>query len=300
MQKKRANLHLPGLAETEPDSPRNAQSFFHIDTADRLMENLTVHVSHAFYRAGYYGWNAPEEKPSFNRLYYVTEGEGAVTLDGVRYEPRAGQLFIMPAGAVQTRFTPPEHPYSRYFCHFDARIGDWPLFQAGSAFQITDVSEPSKIETLFLEMIEQSERPGPFAALRVKACLLQLLAYCLEKGGHTGFMDRFMQGSEREKLARVLHYVDERLAETLEVEKLAELVHLHPNYFIPYFKKQMGITPMNYVQQKRIQLARRLLTSTDNGISSIAERVGMDAAHFSRTFKKATGVSPSAYRNSTR
>lgn len=273
---------------------------FRAETANRLLENLTVHVSHAFYRASYVGWNAPEEKPSFNRLYYVTQGEGAVTLDGVRYEPRAGQLFIMPAGTVQTRFTPPEHPYARYFCHFDARIGEWPLFQAGSAFQIADVDEPERIASLFREMIQESESPGPFSALRVKACLLQLLAYCLERGGHYGFMDRFMQGSERGKLARVLEYIDHHLQEPLEVETLAELVHLHPNYFIPYFKKQMGVPPMNYVQRKRIESARRLLTATDIGITDIAERIGMDPAHFSRTFKKATGVSPRSYRNSTR
>ncbi|OWA34790.1 AraC family transcriptional regulator [Saccharibacillus sp. O16] len=273
---------------------------FRAETADRLLENLTVHVSHAFYRAGYFGWNSPEEKPSFNRLYYVTEGEGAVTLDGVRYEPRAEQLFIMPAGAVQTRFTPPEHPYSRYFCHFDARIGEWPLFQAGSAFHIADVTDSEQIEGLFRELIQQSERPGPFSALRVKACLLQLLAYCLERGGDHGVMDRFMQGSERGKLAQVLEYIDDRLHDSLEVETLAELLHLHPNYFIPYFKKQMGVTPMSYVQRKRIERARRLLTSTDTGITAIADQIGMDPAHFSRTFKKATGVSPSAYRNSTR
>ncbi|QDH20601.1 AraC family transcriptional regulator [Saccharibacillus brassicae] len=264
------------------------------------LENLTVHVSHAFYRAGYFGWNAPEEKPSFNRLYYVTEGEGAVTLDGIRYEPRPGQLFIMPAGAVQTRFTPPGNPYSRYFCHFDAKIGGWPLFRAGSPFHLADAADPGTVEALFRDMIGQSEHPGPFAALRVKACLLQLLACCLERSGHDEHSELAAQAGERGKLSAVLEYIEARLEEPLEVERLAEIVHLHPNYFIPYFKKQMGTTPMSYVQHKRIEFARRLLTSTDMGISLIADRVGMDPAHFSRTFKKTTGVSPSTYRNSTR
>ncbi|GGO09696.1 helix-turn-helix domain-containing protein [Saccharibacillus kuerlensis] len=280
--------------------PSDADDRFQMDMPARILENLTVNVSHAFYRAGYYGWNAPEEKPSFNRLYYLTEGEGAVTLDGIRYEPHAGQLFIMPAGTVQTRFTSPDNPYSRYFCHFDAKIGDWPLFQSGSPFHTANVAEPARIEALFREMIEQSDHPSPFAVLRIKACLLQLLAYYLEQGGHKAFMDRFMEGSEHGKLAQVLEYIDTRLHEPLEVEMLAELVHLHPNYFIPYFKKQLGTTPMSYVQRKRIELARRLLTATNIEISTIAERVGMEPSHFSRTFKKATGVSPSTYRNSTR
>lgn len=282
-----------GLAQDAADGGRP-------DFSGGLLENLTVHVSHAFYRAGFYGWNAPEEMPSFNRLYYLTEGEGMVTLNGVRYYPKAGQLMIMPAGTVQTRTTTRENPYSRYFCHFDARIGAWPLFHAAPNLYLCPVDEPERILSLFGEVLTLADRPGPFAAMRIKACLLELLAYCLENGGYSDFMDHFMQTDERGKLAKVLEYIELHLSEPLEVEMLAELVHLHPNYFIPYFKKHLGVTPMHYVQQKRIELAKRLLSFSDAGISDIADRVGMELAHFSRSFKKAAGVSPSAYRNSTR
>jgi len=276
------------------------QSPMNPEAAHRLLQHLTVHVSHAFYREGYYGWNASEEKPSFNRLYYITEGKGSVTLDGVRYEPSAGQLFIMPAGLVQTRFTFQESPYTRYFCHFDAQIGNWQLFQNSTVLSLINVDDAKQVQHWFQEMIQQSEHPSPFASLRVKACLLQLLAYCLEKGDYAPLIYEFMQDHEREELACVLQYIDDRLHEPIEIENLAEIVHLHPNYFIPYFKKQIGTTPMHYVQQKRIEQARRLLISTDYGISSIAEQIGMQPAHLSRTFKKITGVSPSAYRNSTK
>lgn len=282
-----------GLAQVAADAGRP-------DYSGGLLENLTVHVSHAFYRAGFYGWNAPEETPSFNRLYYLTEGEGMVTLNGVRYYPKAGQLMIMPAGTVQTRTTTRENPYSRYFCHFEARIGAWPLFHAAPNLYLCPVDEPERILSLFGEVLTLADRPGPFAAMRIKACLLELLAYCLEKGGYSDFMDHFMQTDERGKLAKVLEYIELHLSEPLEVETLAELVHLHPNYFIPYFKKHLGVTPMHYVQQKRIEQAKRLLSFSDAGISEIADRVGMELAHFSRSFKKAAGVSPSAYRNSTR
>ncbi|MFD1906995.1 helix-turn-helix domain-containing protein [Paenibacillus rhizoplanae] len=98
----------------------------------------------------------------------------------------------------------------------------------------------------------------------------------------------------------MLGYIDQRLMRPLTVEELAERVHLHPNYFIPYFKKFIGVPPMQYVQLKRMELAKRQLSYTDFSISSIAEQVGMELAHFSKVFKKSTGVSPSAYRSSTR
>ncbi|MNI88944.1 DNA-binding transcriptional regulator AraC [compost metagenome] len=57
---------------------------------------------------------------------------------------------------------------------------------------------------------------------------------------------------------------------------------------------------MRYVQLKRMELAKRLLSGSKFSIGGIAEEVGMELAHFSKVFKKTTGVSPSAYRSSTR
>lgn len=106
--------------------------------------------------------------------------------------------------------------------------------------------------------------------------------------------------TERNKLGKVLAYIQEHLCEPIEIEALAHLVHLHPNYFIPYFKKIMGVTPMHYVQQKRMEEAKRLLTFTDSSIADIAEQLGMQLAHFSRQFKSHAGISPTSYRACTR
>ncbi|MBT2290836.1 helix-turn-helix transcriptional regulator [Paenibacillus albidus] len=265
----------------------------------RLLENLTVTVTHAHYRNTYYGWNRTEQSPSFNRLYFLDSGEGSVTLNGVIHYPKPHQLMIMPAGTTQSTVTVMDNPYARYFCHFDARIGEWPLFHAANKLYISDAPDPDEVRRIFAEMIRLYQNNDFLSTLRIHASLLQLLAICLESGGYTDFMNEFFQTSEQGKLAHVLNYIDERLPYPMEVEELAELVHLHPNYFIPYFKKFTGVPPMHYVQFKRMEFAKRLLTYSDSGISDIAEQVGMELAHFSKYFKKSTGVTPSAYRKST-
>ncbi|MNP59731.1 Bifunctional transcriptional activator/DNA repair enzyme AdaA [compost metagenome] len=113
-------------------------------------------------------------------------------------------------------------------------------------------------------------------------------------------MTQFIHTGDHGKLAHVLHYIDNSLNKPIEIDELAELVHLHPNYFIPYFKRFMGVTPMAYVQLKRMEHAKRQLSYTDYSISDIAEQVGMELAHFSKYFKKTMGLSPSTYRNSTK
>ncbi|MEK4064874.1 MULTISPECIES: helix-turn-helix domain-containing protein [unclassified Paenibacillus] len=265
-----------------------------------LLQNLTVTVTHAHLSSRYPGWNRLNETPSFNRLYFIDGGEGKVILNGQAHYPRPGQLMIMPAGSTQTTETSPDNPYKRYFCHFDAHIGEWPLFHTGNKLYICDVAEPDAIREIFTEMIIRFPEENLLSTMRNQAALLHMLALCLEDGGYSDFMGELAHTSGQKQLANVLQYIEQRLTQPMEVEELAELVHLHPNYFIPYFKKYMGVPPMHYVQLKRMELAKRQLSYSTSSISDIAAQVGMELAHFSKYFKKSTGVSPSAYRNSTR
>ncbi|MHA6532014.1 AraC family transcriptional regulator [Paenibacillus sp. BAC0078] len=266
----------------------------------RLLQNLNVTVTHAQLSTRYPGWNRTNETPSFNRLYFIDSGEGKVIINGVVHYPKPGQLMIMPAGSTQTTETSPSNPYARYFCHFDAQISEWPLFHSANKLYISDAADPDAVRDIFNEMIALFQDEGFLATLRIQASLLNLLAMCLEAGGYSDFVGELVHTSDQGKLSNVLQYIDQRLKQPMEVEELAELVHLHPNYFIPYFKKFMGVPPMQYVQLKRMELAKKKLSSTDLSISDIAEQVGMELAHFSKYFKKTTGVSPSAYRSSTR
>ncbi|MDQ0194394.1 helix-turn-helix domain-containing protein [Paenibacillus wynnii] len=266
----------------------------------RLLENLTVTVTHAQLSSKYPGWNRTNETPSFNRLYFIDKGEGKVILNGITHFPKPGQLMIMPAGSSQTTETSLENPYTRYYCHFEARIGEWPLFHSANKLFIGDAPDPDAAREIFADLIHQLQNNDVLSTLRIQSNLLSLMALCLESGGYTDFMQEFIQTRDQGKLAHVLNYIDERLNKSLEVDELAELVHLHPNYFIPYFKKFMGVPPMHYVHLKRMEFAKRLLSYSDSTISDIAEQVGMELAHFSKYFKKLSGVSPSAYRNSTK
>lgn len=268
----------------------------------RLLQNLTVTVTHAQLKNGYSGWSRTLETPAFNRLYFIDSGEGKVIINGVTYYPKPGQLMIMPAGSTQTTETSINDPYTRYFCHFDADIGEWPLFHSANKLYICDVPNPDSVRNIFTDMIEHFQKDDVLSVLRIQASLLNLIATCLESSDNSkvDFMNEFIQTGDQGKLAHVLQYIDQYLNKPIEIEELAELVHLHPNYFIPYFKKFMGVTPMYYVQQKRMEYAKKQLSYTDFSISDIAELVGMELAHFSKYFKKTLGVSPSAYRNSTK
>lgn len=83
----------------------------------------------------------------------------------------------------------------------------------------------------------------------------------------------------------------------LSLQKVAEYVSLNPWYFSSQFKKYMGISMGEYLNQVRIKAAVNLMEERDLKIGEIAELVGFkDSAYFGSVFKKFKKMSPKEYR----
>ncbi|TDF97487.1 response regulator transcription factor [Paenibacillus piri] len=104
-------------------------------------------------------------------------------------------------------------------------------------------------------------------------------------------------GNQINVLEAALAYIDDHLNEDLSLEAVAEQMGLTPNYFSHYFKKMTNETFVQYRLRKRVERAKKLLAVPHSKIIDIMAEVGYDSyPHFSRTFKKMTGYSPTEYR----
>lgn len=93
-------------------------------------------------------------------------------------------------------------------------------------------------------------------------------------------------------------FIRDNLSEPLRLEDLASLANLPPKQFLGAFKKLFGVTPTQYIIRTRVEAARYLLRDRKRDITDIALSTGFSShAHFSMTFKKHTGVSPSEFRS---
>ena len=94
---------------------------------------------------------------------------------------------------------------------------------------------------------------------------------------------------------RVLEMIDAALDTRLTIEMLAREVGLSPAHFARAFKETLGRAPHQYLLAQRLERARRLLETTEQTLSDIAQRTGFaDQAHFTRLFKRAFGTTPGA------
>lgn len=95
----------------------------------------------------------------------------------------------------------------------------------------------------------------------------------------------------------ITEYIDKNFSEKLTLESLANICHGSPYHMHRTFKKIKGITPVEYIQQVRVNAAKKYLVQTNKAIGDIAACVGMaNAPYFITLFKKKTGQTPAQFR----
>lgn len=99
------------------------------------------------------------------------------------------------------------------------------------------------------------------------------------------------------RLRRVLDYIHDNLSEDLSLSVLADLAAMSATHFSKAFKKALGVSPLQYVINERLDLASVLLRTSKLTVAEIAWRVGyQDVSRFGQHFKRKFGASPAAFR----
>ncbi len=98
-------------------------------------------------------------------------------------------------------------------------------------------------------------------------------------------------------VARAKQYIQQHYSEDIDRDDVAKSVYLTPNYLSKLFNKETGLTIRDYINQLRIDEAKKMLNTTGKAISMIAMDVGFEnVSYFSTVFKKYCGCNPDAWR----
>ncbi len=200
----------------------------------------------------------------------------------------------MPCGVNQSFSAINDNPYKKYWCEFDAKIGEVNLFDIIAADYCIDVEDKSYLDGVFETIISSYQKKDIASQIRANSSLLAILCYYLENAKNLRIEKSNTPWS---KTMLVLDYIEKHICENIRIEQLAKIVHLHPNYFIKFFKTQTGISPIQYINSARLEKAKKLLLFSEYNITQIASRTGFnDIVHFSKLFKQHTGFSPSEFK----
>ena len=240
-------------------------------------------------------WKCDSSVPPFSSIQLVLQGEGTVCIDETTIHPTSGQLYLLPAYTNQAFFTDIHNPYRTYYCHFEITCQQTDLFELIHLPLCIDAKDPKKAEQLFLDLVHSVRQDDIFSALKAKQAVLNLLCYYLEccpKDSVSLVAQTFDS-----PLSDAIAYVETHLNEQITVQQMAEAAGYHVSHFTRLFQSRMGISPGQFILQKKAETATQLLTSTDLPIASIADSLGFGSQfYFSNFFKKQTGMTPSSYR----
>ncbi|SEL45731.1 Transcriptional regulator GlxA family, contains an amidase domain and an AraC-type DNA-binding HTH domain [Nonomuraea pusilla] len=150
---------------------------------------------------------------------------------------------------------------------------------------------------LALSLVERDHGPALAAAVA-----RELVVY-LRRNGSASQISPFLQ--HRSHLHPAVHRVQDHLAQHLDtphtLAELAAVAHLSPRGLSRAFAAAIGVSPLEYQQQLRLERASRLLADTDLGVDAVAGRCGFrDVRHFRRLFSARYGMPPSQARKHMR
>ena len=127
--------------------------------------------------------------------------------------------------------------------------------------------------------------------------LQELLIRLLQTQARTLLMEQSASLQSRHRFAYVLQYIREHLTDNLSVQQLAQLACMSKPHFFRSFKRELGMSPLDFILHERIQMAKRLLADPMLTVSEAAYQSGFNnLTHFAMQFKKVEGMPPSLYK----
>lgn len=102
-----------------------------------------------------------------------------------------------------------------------------------------------------------------------------------------------------DKLKDILGFIEKNYQHPISIEDISSFCNFSPSHFMKFFKKSMGTSFIDYLNDYRLSASARMLLSSDDNIIDIAAACGYDnLSYYNRIFKRKYHVTPSKYRNS--
>jgi AraC-like DNA-binding protein len=153
------------------------------------------------------------------------------------------------------------------------------------------------IADCYQRILAAHQTPGVYSELSARSALHELLVGVIED--HAAHVRRLRSKSAAPspQIAQALAWIEQRLSEAYQVHEIAAAVGMSTSHFHSCFVREVGFTPADYQNRRRIEAAKELLFHGQGSITGIAHALGFSTSqYFATAFKHLVGMTPRDYR----
>ena len=257
------------------------------------------------------GYEATRNRHPFCELVFVAGG--AVTVDSEDYcgELQKNECIIHRTGVAHRLLCREESETTVVIIGFEAEAPCLDAFSyAPARLEMGEIKELSAIvregRNVFSSPYDvpvynmKKKKKVPFGSEQLLRLHLETLLICLLR--RNALRENGEERSENSfKIGEIVEYVDRNFLEKITLQELSFLFYTNRSTLCKAFKEETGKTVTAYINQKKTDLAKRLLLETDKTVDALAESLSFDStAYFCSFFKREAGVTPLAYRKKQR
>lgn len=251
-----------------------------------------LYVSSSQYGAD---WHSAPHTHTCTELFYCICGIGEFHVDGITFPVGSDDLVIVNPNVEHTEVSIPSNPLEYIVLGVDGltfRFDD----QKSNAYAILNYRGFREEIIFYLQELLREAQDQPQDWQNVCRNLFAVFLTKIQR--HTQYViDPVPALRINKDCAAAKRYIDEHFAEPLTLDMLTEYIHVNKFYLAHEFRKTYGISPINYLNARRIQESRYMLENTDYSLAQIAHLLGFSSpSYFSQSFRRAQGMSPAAYR----
>jgi AraC-like DNA-binding protein len=274
-----------------------------------VKDNLNLILLNVARVVHYSDWNWKGVNSPFARLYMVESGEAKVISPDKVHVIKPGYLYLVPAFVTHSYEN--TDTFTLYYMHIYDENNifeslDFPFEVNASEFdeqlvrRLVEInpcrelmsSDPDSYDNFphLLKTIAKNDHLPFDSAVETKGILLQLFSR---------FLDKAVPKREisDKRIAKVVRFIHENIGRNITIDELSSSCFLTNDHFIRLFKREMKCTPIQYINQKRVEKAQLMLIIGKKSIKDISYSLSFDnVSYFYRLFKKTTGFAPGQYK----
>ena len=243
-------------------------------------------------------WHSVPHTHNHTELFYIVSGKGQFLIQDQVFPVGVNNLVIINPDVPHTEDSLNAQPLEYIVLGIDG-IQLATNENSNGEFCILDHFESVEISSCLRNILREMELKHP-GYEDICQAYMEILIIRLMRNTPVTVQAEPQGLTPNRQCTAVKRYIDLHFKEPLTLELLAEEAHMNKYYLSHVFKREFGISPINYMLSRRLEESKYLLAETDLPLSQIARLLGFSSlSYFSQVFRKTQGTSPMEFRKST-